>query len=64
PEGPLRVLRHPDPRRGLQICRLVEEIPTRAHALGLTRLTFVLTPFDFPGVAAPPREGRAARSAA
>ncbi|MFD9793414.1 helix-turn-helix domain-containing protein [Streptomyces sp. NPDC059070] len=58
PEGPLRVLRHPDPRRGLQICRLVEEVPTRAHILGLTRLTFVLTPFDFPCVAAPPRWSR------
>ncbi|GAA0616573.1 helix-turn-helix domain-containing protein [Streptomyces crystallinus] len=62
-EGPLRVLRHPDPRRGLQICRLVEEIPTRAHTLGLTRLTFVLTPFDFPGVVAPPRERVARRVA-
>lgn len=45
-EGAIRELRHPDPRVGLQGCRLVEETPRSLKALGLTRLTFVLVNID------------------
>ncbi|MFI1370224.1 MmyB family transcriptional regulator [Streptomyces griseochromogenes] len=41
-EGSIRELRHPDPRIGLQGCRLVEETPRSLQALGLMRLTLVL----------------------
>ncbi|MER5885913.1 helix-turn-helix domain-containing protein [Streptomyces sp. NPDC001941] len=37
-------VRHPNPRMGLQRCRLVEETPRSLQALGLTRLTLVLLP--------------------
>jgi transcriptional regulator with XRE-family HTH domain len=42
-EGEVRELRHPDPRVGLQGCRLVEETPRPLQARGLTRITLVLT---------------------
>ncbi|MGP3950867.1 MmyB family transcriptional regulator [Streptomyces sp. 7N604] len=45
-EGAVRALRHPDPQVGLQGCRLVEETPRSLQALGLTRITFVLTELD------------------
>ncbi|WP_331732219.1 helix-turn-helix transcriptional regulator (plasmid) [Streptomyces sp. NBC_00015] len=45
-EAAVRELRHPDPRMGLQGCRLVEETPRSLKALGLTRLTLVLVDID------------------
>lgn len=45
-EGAVRALRHPDPKVGLQRCRLVEETPRSMKALGLTRLTLVLVELD------------------
>ncbi|MFD7866954.1 helix-turn-helix domain-containing protein [Streptomyces sp. NPDC059783] len=51
-ESQVRVLRHPDPRLGLQGCRLVEETSRSLTALGLTRLALVLVDLD--GRAQPP----------
>ncbi|MEU1076488.1 MULTISPECIES: helix-turn-helix domain-containing protein [unclassified Streptomyces] len=45
-EGAVRVLRHPNPKVGLQGCRLVEETPRSLKALGLIRLTLVLVELD------------------
>ncbi|MFH0246000.1 helix-turn-helix domain-containing protein [Streptomyces sp. HK10] len=45
-EGAVRELRHPDPRLGLQGCRLVEETPRSLKSLGLMRLTLVLVDID------------------
>ncbi|MCQ1580429.1 helix-turn-helix domain-containing protein [Streptomyces parvus] len=45
-EGAVRELRHPDPRLGLQGCRLVEETPRSLKSLGLMRLTLVLIDLD------------------
>ncbi|MGW3932145.1 MmyB family transcriptional regulator [Streptomyces microflavus] len=45
-EGAVRELRHPDPRVGLQGCRLVEETPRSLKRLGLMRLTLVLIDLD------------------
>ncbi|MGC5263945.1 helix-turn-helix domain-containing protein [Streptomyces cyaneofuscatus] len=45
-EGAVRELRHPDPRVGLQGCRLVEETPRSLKRLGLMRLTLVLIELD------------------
>ncbi|MFJ9580808.1 helix-turn-helix domain-containing protein [Streptomyces sp. NPDC101191] len=45
-EGAVRALRHPDPKVGLQGCRLVEETPRSLKALGLIRLTLVLVEPD------------------
>ncbi|MGW6972137.1 MmyB family transcriptional regulator [Streptomyces sp. NPDC054952] len=45
-EGSVRELRHPDPRIGLQGCRLVEETPRSLQALGLMRITLVLVDLD------------------
>ncbi|MFI1700282.1 helix-turn-helix domain-containing protein [Streptomyces bobili] len=42
-ESTIRELRHPDPRVGLQGCRVVEETPRSLQALGLTRITLLLT---------------------
>jgi transcriptional regulator with XRE-family HTH domain len=41
--GGVRLLRHPDPAVGLRECRLIEETPRPLQALGLTRITLVLT---------------------
>ncbi|MFJ5635197.1 helix-turn-helix domain-containing protein [Streptomyces goshikiensis] len=50
-EGAARIIRHPDPRIGLQSCRLVEETPRALQARGLTRITLVLTELDAEGAA-------------
>ncbi|WP_435885770.1 helix-turn-helix domain-containing protein [Streptomyces erythrochromogenes] len=44
--GNIRLLRHPDPGLGLRGCRFVEETPRPLQALGLTRITLVLTDTD------------------
>ncbi|MER5890448.1 helix-turn-helix domain-containing protein [Streptomyces sp. NPDC001941] len=41
-ERTVRELRHPDPRRGLLGCRVVDETSRSLRAVGLLRLTFVL----------------------
>ncbi|MFE7778420.1 helix-turn-helix domain-containing protein [Streptomyces sp. NPDC057445] len=51
----VRSLRHPDPHVGLQACRLVEETPRPLQALGLTRITLVLT--DLPEELPPALKG-------
>ncbi|MEU4349610.1 helix-turn-helix domain-containing protein [Streptomyces sp. NPDC023838] len=56
-EGPVHILRHPDPRTGLRVCRLLEESPKPLRPLGLTRITLVLTPLDCP-IADTPRPRR------
>ncbi|MFD4243700.1 helix-turn-helix domain-containing protein [Streptomyces sp. NPDC058525] len=40
------LLRHPDPGLGLRGCRFIEETPRPLQALGLTRITLVLTHAD------------------
>ncbi|MEU7028997.1 helix-turn-helix domain-containing protein [Streptomyces sp. NPDC046275] len=42
----VRLIRHPDPGLGLRGCRFVEETPRPLQALGLTRITLVLTDAD------------------
>ncbi|MGW3390753.1 MmyB family transcriptional regulator [Streptomyces cinereoruber] len=42
----IRLVRHPDPGLGLRGCRFVEETPRPLQALGLTRITLVLTDAD------------------
>ncbi|MFF8905028.1 MmyB family transcriptional regulator [Streptomyces olivaceoviridis] len=41
-DGAVRLLHHPDPRRGRTECRIVEEVPQPLRELGYRRLTMVL----------------------
>ena len=41
-DGAVRPLIHPDPRRGVTHCRVVEETPQTLRDLGYTRITLVL----------------------
>ncbi|MFE5401650.1 hypothetical protein ACFQ9Z_09630 [Streptomyces sp. NPDC056580] len=41
-DGAVRLLHHPDPRRGTTECRIVEETPRTLAEIGCTRLTMVL----------------------
>ncbi|MEU2064814.1 hypothetical protein [Streptomyces sp. NPDC013455] len=41
-DGAVRLLLHPDPRRGRTECRIVEESPQRLRELGYRRLSLVL----------------------
>ncbi|MFF8951484.1 hypothetical protein ACF1GY_23275 [Streptomyces sp. NPDC014684] len=41
-DGAVRLLHHPDPRRGATECRIVEETPRTLAEIGCTRLTMVL----------------------
>ncbi|MGW5330614.1 MmyB family transcriptional regulator [Streptomyces sp. NPDC004014] len=41
-DGAVRLLHHPDPRRGTTECRIVEETPRTLSEIGCTRLTMVL----------------------
>lgn len=55
----IRLLRHPDSGLGLRGCRFVEETPRTLQALGLTRITLVLTDPE-EGSLAEHQHGRAA----
>ncbi|KIE24419.1 hypothetical protein LK08_24555 [Streptomyces sp. MUSC 125] len=55
-DGAVRLLLHPDPRRGTTECRLVEETPQTLRGLGYRRLTMVLR--DARRAAAPARRAR------
>ncbi|MFG2638334.1 hypothetical protein ACGFX8_31750 [Streptomyces sp. NPDC048362] len=61
-DGAVRLLLHPDPRRGTVECRVVEETPQTLRALGYRRLTMVLR--DPRRAPAPVRRARRARAAA
>lgn len=41
-DGAVRLLHHPDPRRGATECRIVDETPRTLAEIGCTRLTMVL----------------------
>ncbi|MFE3638855.1 hypothetical protein [Streptomyces cellostaticus] len=41
-DGAVRLLHHPDPRRGATECRIVDETPRTLQEIGCTRLTMVL----------------------
>ncbi|MEU7303312.1 hypothetical protein [Streptomyces sp. NPDC007206] len=58
-DGAVRLLRHPDPRRGPTECRVVEETPHVLRDLGHRRLTLVLREGRRP--AAPVRRARRPR---
>lgn len=61
-DGAVRLLFHPDPRRGTTECRIVDETPRTLRELGCTRLTMVLRDPRRP--AAAPRRPRRPRAAA
>ncbi|MBC2865423.1 MmyB family transcriptional regulator [Streptomyces mexicanus] len=61
-DGAVRPLRHPDPRRDVTDCRIVEETPATLRDLGYTRLTLVLRE-PRRAEAAPRRPRRARRPA-
>ncbi|WP_405677602.1 helix-turn-helix transcriptional regulator [Streptomyces sp. NBC_00868] len=42
-DGAVRTVRHPDPRRGLVRCRMVAETSRMLDAMGLTRITLILS---------------------
>ncbi|WP_416977352.1 hypothetical protein [Streptomyces sp. T028] len=54
-DGAVRLLRHPDPRRGETRCRIVGETPRTLRDMGYTRLTMVL---QEPRPAPAPRRAR------
>lgn len=58
PDGAVRPLLHPDPRRGATECRIVVETTRTLQALGYTRLTLVLRDSRRPATA--PRRGHGA----
>jgi hypothetical protein len=58
-DGAVRLLHHPDPRRGPTECRVVDETPQALRELGYRRLTMVLRDARRP--AAPVRRPRRAR---
>ncbi|MFE9448395.1 hypothetical protein [Streptomyces sp. NPDC006739] len=60
-DGAVRLLVHPDPRRGTVECRIVAETPRTLQDLGYTRLTMVLRDTRRPTAA--PRRPRRARTA-
>ncbi|MCS0599900.1 hypothetical protein NX794_01390 [Streptomyces sp. LP11] len=57
-DGAVRLLLHPDPRRGAVECRIVEETPETLRGLGYRRLTMILRD---PRPAAPARRSRRPR---
>ncbi|WP_330260222.1 hypothetical protein OG586_31980 [Streptomyces murinus] len=59
-DGAVRLLLHPDPRRGPTECRIVDETPQALRELGCQRLTLV--PRDSRGPAAPVRRPRRQRA--
>ncbi|MFF7236529.1 hypothetical protein [Streptomyces collinus] len=60
-DGAVRLLLHPDPRRGPTECRIVDETPPTLAETGLTRLTMVLRdPRRPPAVTRRPRRPRGA----
>ncbi|AOR36928.1 hypothetical protein BFF78_06810 [Streptomyces fodineus] len=61
-DGAVRLLIHPDPRRGPTECRIVEETPEILRGLGYRRLTLVLRENRRP--AAPVRRPRRTRGTA
>ncbi|MET7285307.1 hypothetical protein [Streptomyces sp. NPDC005573] len=61
-DGAVRLLLHPDPRRGPTECRIVDETPPLLRELGHRRLTMVLR--DAPRPAAAPRKARRPSAAA
>ncbi|GGW79007.1 hypothetical protein GCM10010503_65840 [Streptomyces lucensis JCM 4490] len=61
-DGAVRLLLHPDPRRGPTECRIVEETPEILRGLGHRRLTMVLR--DPRRAPAPARRARRPRGAA
>ncbi|MEU3528444.1 hypothetical protein AB0E62_32135 [Streptomyces sp. NPDC038707] len=61
-DGAVRLLHHPDPRRGRTECRIVEEAPQPLRELGYRRLTMVLREPRRP--AAPVRRPRRTRGTA
>ncbi|MGW2492454.1 MmyB family transcriptional regulator [Streptomyces sp. NPDC001606] len=61
-DGAVRLLLHPDPRRGPTECRIVEETPQTLRELGHRRLTMVLR--DPRRTAAPVRRPRRPRGGA
>ncbi|MFJ3924721.1 helix-turn-helix domain-containing protein [Streptomyces sp. NPDC090022] len=42
-DGAVRAVRHPDPGRGVARCRMVAETSRQLDAMGLTRITFILS---------------------
>ncbi|MFI2203437.1 hypothetical protein ACH47Z_22210 [Streptomyces sp. NPDC020192] len=61
-DGAVRLLLHPDPRRGPTECRVVDETPQTLRDIGYRRLTMVLRDARRP--AAPARRPRRARGTA
>ncbi|MFJ9929776.1 MULTISPECIES: MmyB family transcriptional regulator [Streptomyces] len=59
-DGAVRLLLHPDPRRGPTECRIVEETPQTLSELGFRRLTLV--PRDSRRAPAPVRRPRRSRA--
>ncbi|MEV6840463.1 hypothetical protein AB0N17_39270 [Streptomyces sp. NPDC051133] len=59
-DGAVRLLRHPDPRRGPTECRIVDETPQTLRELGYRRLTMVLR--DARRSGAPARRARRPRA--
>ncbi|MFI8237443.1 hypothetical protein ACIF83_09315 [Streptomyces sp. NPDC085866] len=60
-DGAVRLLVHPDPRRGPTECRIVEETPRTLQEIGCARLTMVLRDARRPAAAS--RRPRRARGA-
>jgi PAS domain-containing protein len=58
-DGAVRLLLHPDPRRGPAECRIIDETPQTLRELGYLRLTII--PRDTRRPTAPPRRPRRPR---
>jgi hypothetical protein len=58
-DGAVRLLLHPDPRRGPAECRIIDETPQTLRGLGYLRLTMI--PRDTRRATAPPRRQRRPR---